>query len=179
MRYAKKVRRLSIALGLLMARSAPSAVLQKQSFNGHKRVHSLNLQSVSAPDGIILDLTGPWKGKRHDCGMLRRSGLLERLEKNQSEFWHGLYIRRSRISSELCSTNFFQGIAHLVSTDLFPFVDFKQNLKVYLQPVAKFCKIAVLFTNVHTCLYGSVTTSFHEMEAPELKCYLIRAEGSS
>jgi nuclease HARBI1 len=32
---------------------------QNQSYNGHKRVHSLKFQSVSAPNGIIVDLTGP------------------------------------------------------------------------------------------------------------------------
>jgi nuclease HARBI1 len=52
----------------------------KQSKNGHKRVHSLKFQSVSAPDGIIDELTGPWEDRRHDFGMFRESGLLGRLE---------------------------------------------------------------------------------------------------
>jgi DDE superfamily endonuclease len=45
--------------------------LQRQAYNGHKRVHALKFQSLSSPDGLILDLTGPWEGRRHDCGMLR------------------------------------------------------------------------------------------------------------
>jgi nuclease HARBI1 len=54
---------------------------QKQAYNGHKRVHALKYQAVSAPNGIIIDLAGPWEGRRHDCGMLRESGLLDRLQK--------------------------------------------------------------------------------------------------
>jgi nuclease HARBI1 len=174
---------------------------QKQSYNGHKRVHSLKFQSVSAPNGIIVDLTGPWEGRRHDCGMLRESGLLERLEKIRVSFgtayiygdpaypvssvlqtpFKGSHISEyqkewnMRMSSVRVSVEWCFGKV----LTLFPFVDFKKNLKVYLQPVAKFYKIAVLFTNVHTCLYGSVTTSFFDVEAPELKCYLLRAESSS
>ena len=37
---------------------------------------------------------------------------------------------------------------------LFAFVDFKKNQKLYLQPVGKTYKIAVLMTNCHTCLMG-------------------------
>ena len=53
---------------------------QRRAYNGHKRVHAIKFQSVSAPDGRIIDLTGLWEGGRHDCGKLRESGLVERLE---------------------------------------------------------------------------------------------------
>jgi DDE superfamily endonuclease len=175
--------------------------LQKQAYNGHKRVHALKLQSLSAPDGLIVDLTGPWKGRRHDCGMLRESGLLNRLEEIQAEMgpayvygdpanpvsailqtpfkgssltekqkeWN-IRMSRVRVSVEWC-------FGKVLS--LFPFVDFKKNLKIYLQPVGNIYRVAVLLTNMHTCVNGSVTTSFFGLQAPELEFYLTRPQPSS
>jgi hypothetical protein len=59
---------------------------------------------------------------------------------------------------------------------IFPFVDFKKSLKVYLQPIGKIYRVAVLFTNMHTCLYGSVTMEFFGLEPPALEVYLKRTE---
>ncbi|ETV78082.1 hypothetical protein H257_08290 [Aphanomyces astaci] len=54
--------------------------LQKQIYSGHKRIHCLNYQAVTAPDGICVHFFGPIEGRRHDTTMLRESGLLEYLE---------------------------------------------------------------------------------------------------
>jgi nuclease HARBI1 len=167
---------------------------QKQAYNGHKRVHALKFQSVSAPDGIIIDLTGPWEGRRHDCGMLRESELLQRLEhisgtignayiygdpaypispllqvpykesslsEEESEFNNRM--SKVRVSVEWC-------FGKVIS--LFPFVDFKKNLKIYLQPVGKLYFVAVLLTNMHTCAYGSLTSTFFTVTPPTLTTYL-------
>jgi nuclease HARBI1 len=103
--------------------------------------------------------------------MLRESGLLGRLEKIRVNFsrayiygdpaypvssvlqtpFKGSHIREyqkdwnMRMSSVRVS---FEWCFGKVLT-LFPVVDFNKNLKVYLQPVAKFYKIAVLFTNAN------------------------------
>jgi nuclease HARBI1 len=174
---------------------------QKQAYNGHKRVHALKLQSLSAPDGLIVDLTGPWEGRRHDCGMLRESGLLSRLEEIQAEMgpayvygdpaypvsavlqahfkgsslteqqneWN-VRMSRVRISVEWCFGK---------ELSFFPFVDFKTNLKIHLQPVGSIYSVAVLLTNMQTCMKGSVTTSFFGLKAPELEFYLTRPQPSS
>ena len=42
----------------------------------HKRVHSMKLQSVVIPNGLIANLAGPFEGKRHDATMLYQSVLL-------------------------------------------------------------------------------------------------------
>jgi nuclease HARBI1 len=167
---------------------------QKQAYNGHKRVHALKFQSVSAPDGIIVDLTGPWEGRRHDCGMLRESGLLGRLENirtalgdatiygdpaypispvlqvpfkgacvSESQQEWNSKMSRVRVSVEWCFGKVLV---------LFPFIDFKKNLKIYLQPVGKLYRIAVLFANIHTCVYGSVTSEFFGVQPASLEVYL-------
>jgi hypothetical protein len=48
----------------------------------------------------------------------------------------------------------------------------KKNQKVYLQPVEKYYTVAVLLTNCHTCIYGSETSSFFNLQPPALLEYL-------
>ena len=53
---------------------------QRVVYNGHKRVHALKFQSLVIPNGLIANLYGPLKGRRHDAGMLNESGLLRALQ---------------------------------------------------------------------------------------------------
>lgn len=50
---------------------------QKYVYSGRKRKHALKYQSVVAPDGIIIHLSGPFLGTRHDSFILQQSQLLE------------------------------------------------------------------------------------------------------
>jgi hypothetical protein len=56
---------------------------------------------------------------------------------------------------------------------LFAYHDFKKNQKLYLQPVGKYYAIAVLLTNCHTCMYGSETSSFFNIQPPSLQDYIM------
>jgi len=58
----------------------------------------------------------------------------------------------------------------------FAFIDFAKNMKALLQPVGKFYLLSVLFTNCHTCLYGSETSYFFNCPPPSLEEYLIPEE---
>jgi hypothetical protein len=53
----------------------------------------------------------------------------------------------------------------------FAFLDFKKNLKILMQPVAKYYLVATILTNCHTCLYGSLTGSYFELDPPDLETY--------
>ena len=57
-------------------------------------------------------------------------------------------------------------------TQYFTYVDLKRNNKVLLQPVGKYYIVAALLTNCHTCVYGSLTTSFFNVAPPSLESYL-------
>ena len=48
----------------------------------------------------------------------------------------------------------------------FAYLDFKKNLKILLQPVAKFYIVGALLTNCHTCLYGSLTSKYFNVDPP-------------
>ncbi|XP_040064314.1 protein ALP1-like [Ixodes scapularis] len=53
---------------------------QRLYFSGHKRVHAIKYQGIMCANGIIVEMNGPYPGHRHDAGILRLSGLYERLE---------------------------------------------------------------------------------------------------
>lgn len=53
---------------------------QRCLYNGHEKVHSIKFQSIAAPNGLVANLYGPVEGRRHDSGMLARSGLLNQLQ---------------------------------------------------------------------------------------------------
>ena len=57
-------------------------------------------------------------------------------------------------------------------SQFFAYLDFHKNLKVLLQPVGKYYGVGAHLTNCHTCLYGSVTSSFFGLEPPSLESYL-------
>ena len=46
----------------------------------HKKVHAIKFQSIVAPNGLIANLFGPVKGKRHDSAMLLQSQVLPQLQ---------------------------------------------------------------------------------------------------
>ncbi|CAN7946698.1 unnamed protein product, partial [Ixodes hexagonus] len=57
------------------------SLLQQEHFSGHKRFHVLKYQAVMCANGIICQLDGPFRGRRHDGGILRESNLYDNLEK--------------------------------------------------------------------------------------------------
>ena len=46
---------------------------QRTAYNGHKRKNALKFQSLTTPDGLILDAFGPLEGRRHDWTLYIRS----------------------------------------------------------------------------------------------------------
>ena len=54
---------------------------------------------------------------------------------------------------------------HIVS--YFVFLDFKETLKIQLSAVGKMYNICAMFTNTHTCLFQSMTTSYFAIEPPQ------------
>jgi hypothetical protein len=52
---------------------------QQLQFSGHKREHGNNHQGLETPDGIVVEMHGPYEGRTHDQKMLRDSGLLRRV----------------------------------------------------------------------------------------------------
>ena len=53
---------------------------QRIVYNGHKRVHSLKFQSITAPNGMIVSMFGPVEGRRHDVALLQESNIMQLLQ---------------------------------------------------------------------------------------------------
>jgi hypothetical protein len=49
--------------------------MQRATYSGHKRQNGLKWQALTAPDGLFLNLFGPFEGRRHDMHLYAESGL--------------------------------------------------------------------------------------------------------
>ena len=146
---------------------------------------------------MILNLYGPLEGRRHDCALLRYSNLLQRLENLQQKDRDGLqyvtygdppYSIRHNLQSPYSGAfltpdqreynRAMSSVRECVECAFgkifqqWAFLDFRKNLKVLLQPVAKLYLVGTLIINSHTGIYGSETGTYFEMEAPTLEHYL-------
>lgn len=169
---------------------------QQEYFSGHKRFHCLKYQSVVCPDGIITSLLGPFKGNRHDAGILRESNLYNQLSakvKLNDDSKYVLYgdpaypIREllicpfstRNLSNEQLQFNksmspLRQGVEWAFGKVIseFAFLDFKKNQKLLLQDLGTMYKVGVLLTNCHTCLYGSQCSMYFDVDPVSLEQYL-------
>ena len=147
------------------------------------------------PNGLIAHMFGPLEGRRHDAFMLSVSGLTEKLRRlnrpngepyviygdpaygvtrNILAPYRGIHLTSQEkefnraMSSVRVSVEWTFGKV----VQYFAYLDFKKNQKILLQPVGKFYLVGALLTNCHTCLYGSLTTSFFGVQPPSLETYL-------
>ena len=139
---------------------------------------------------------GPIEGRRHDAFILAVSGVCEKLQQLEdvNEDVYVVYgdpayglnrnilapFRGAALTED--EKRFNKAMSKVrVSVEwgfgkicqYFAFLDFKKNLKVLLQPVAKYYAVGALMTNCHTCLYGSLTSTFFEVNPPSLETYLL------
>ena len=169
---------------------------QRAVYNGHRRVHALKFQSVAAPNGLIANLYGPVEGRRHDSAMLAMSGLLPQLEQHSISptgqvlciygdpaYPHRLqlqcpYERRAPLTQEQQAFN--QSMSQVrVSVEwifgdilsYFKFLDFKKNLKIGLSAVGKMYFVCALLRNALTCLHGSNTSVYFNLQPPTVEEY--------
>ena len=147
------------------------------------------------PNGLIAHLFGPIEGKRHDAFMLAESGLSPKIARfNQpngqpyviyGDPAYGITrniiapFRGAQLTPQQHDFNKSMSKVRVSVewtfgkiTQYFTYVDFKRNSKVLLQPVGKYYTVAALLTNCHTCLYGSLTSSFFNVNPPSLEKYL-------
>jgi hypothetical protein len=149
---------------------------QEQIYNGHKRVHAMKYQSVATPDGIIVHLSGPFSGNRHDSRLFEMSGLPRILRAHAKG--HGnrqltLYGDPAYTLSEIMQRPFHTGgispVQKLFNERMskvrigvewcfgyvlqyFPFSDYKKNQKTLLTEVHTHYVCSVLFANIRSCV---------------------------
>ena len=138
---------------------------------------------------------GPIEGRRHDAFMLGASGLTHKLRRFQQANgqpyviygnpaygasrnvlapYHGSQLSRQQADFNKAMSKVRVSVEWTFGKicQYFSYIDFKRSNKVLLQPVAKYYLVASLLTDCHTCLYGSSTTTFFDLEPPTLETYL-------
>ena len=163
---------------------------QKYYYNGHKQFHCLEYQGVVAPNGIVIDLSGPAIGIRHDLRMMGESNIVSRLPDplqwsvySDPAYYHAEKVvagfpgtiltaeqkefnkkmSKERIAVEWC----FGGILNLW-TGLRMVKDFK----VDLQPVALYYKSATILYNIHNILRPNQISQYFNCPTFTLDDYL-------
>ncbi|KAF0703626.1 hypothetical protein AaE_015294 [Aphanomyces astaci] len=169
--------------------------LQKEIYSGHKRVHCLNYQAVTVPDGLCAHFFGPIEGRRHDTTMLRESRLLGYLANHPEVFSRKVIYGDPAygVSEHMLSGFKGNGLSTMqrdfnkwmsrvrqsvewnfkVMKTLWSFITFKTLSKIRLSPVARVVSVAMLLTNCQCCYFGGNQISkFFDLEPPTLESYL-------
>jgi nuclease HARBI1 len=176
--------------------SGPKIV--QQAFYSRKKGHGIKFQAILFPNGIIGEIYGPISGRRNDRLIVRKSTINKRLSQCQAGrpihyvcYGDGLYIVKSHIRRRHVGANLSQQQRLQNRTmsrlriaiewvfgkmkRLWRIVGSMDNCKIRERGVASvnnIIKVAVFFTNCHTCLYGSLTNSYFNVQPPSLEIYL-------
>lgn len=172
--------------------------LQRAFFSGYKRQHGMQFQGFVAPNGLFIEMNGPYAAVTNDVSMFNRSELFDRLCDVTVRLDRYLYAfadcgyqilhvplgpRPSLPSMTRRDKIFNRKMSRMrVSvewsfgkiTQLFAFCDFKKNFKLGKQPVGSYWLIAALLTNCHSCLYGNQTAQYFSLPPPSLEYYMQR-----
>lgn len=158
---------------------------QKVVYNGKNRVHSIKFQSIVTWDGMIAHLSGPWAGARHDSGIFAESSLPDVLRSLPCVASVGNppialyadegYALSPRIfvpyaDGRICARHaaFNHKMSQMRITVEWGYhcvlrswtaLDFKRNLQIFKSPIGAYYTIAVLLTNIQSCLatYNDIT----------------------
>lgn len=166
---------------------------QEVVYNGYKRVHALKYQAAVSMNGLVAHLVGPVIGARHDNRIFQESNLAAEIHRKCTASGRQLYaygdqgyavdpyvvspFRRARNALEIGINSAMVPVRLPVEwtfgkiSQLFAFVDFSKNQRVGLQPVGVIYRVAVLLTNAHSCLYGSGTSTFFDVQPPTIEEY--------
>ena len=153
------------------------------------------MQAVTMPNGLIAHLYGPLEGRRHDAFMLSESGLQLKLRplnapngdpyvlygdsayglsRNILSPFRGVNLnsQEKEFNKAMSSVRMSVEWTFGKIVQYFAYLDFKKNQKILLQPIGKYYLVGALLTNCHTCLYGSTTSTFFDLQPPSLETYL-------
>ena len=173
---------------------------QEDYYSGYKKHHSIKFQGLVTPDGLISHLGGPRLGRIGDWKFWIESGMPEILAKlfdgvgDAEKLWvygdraysnsNGVIGAISRIGDRpLTRKEYEHNVAmsqYRISVEwsfgkvvnLWEHCGYAKGLRVGLQAVGAMYVVAVLLTNVHSCLYGCQVAQYFNTEPPSLEDYL-------
>lgn len=172
----------------------PSGLKQRATFNGHKRFNCLKFQAVVAPDGLILHLSGPIEGRRHDLTMYRESNLQSILENSLNISGNQYYIygdsayvlrpymivgykeanptpEQHQFNLNMSAVRVFVEHAFKDVKQYFSHIDYSRKGKISVTPFALWYYVAAILWNFRVCLYGCPTATHFGCRPPSLEYY--------
>ena len=169
---------------------------QEAVYNGYYKGFGFKFQVVVAPDGLIVDVAGPYAGRMHDSSMVTASRLEARLE--QFMVIHGKdftiygdpayraarFVRkpRQRIGASAADKLYNRtmsrarvAVEHVIGhvTQQFAALDYTRTQRLEDRQVSKQYLVAIFLLNVRTCLRGGNQISkFFDCDPPTLAEFL-------
>jgi hypothetical protein len=171
--------------------------LQGPVYNGKDRVHALKYQGVVTPDGMLLQLAGPWPGSRHDQHMLNTSHLkqyVHALPRRADERMFEIYADQGYAQSPGICTPFFDGainpaheiynqsmassriavewafgdiVNHWASLDLK-----RQQQLLTGRKIGQVYLVAGLMSNFYNCFHRNRGSQYFDVSPPTLEAYV-------
>jgi hypothetical protein len=180
-------------------RTCRPSVDQRELYSGHKKYHGFKFQAVTTPDGLVSSLFGPIVACRGDWFMFEESDLdakvlplFEGLNEaahlyvygdpayTSSDISMGAY-RRPRhgdLTEEQHEFNTAMSRRRIEVEHSFALMQNKwtrlamhTTLRTLSSPISAYFTVAVLLTNIHTCIYGNQTSQKFECLPPSLETY--------
>ena len=167
---------------------------QRDAYSGHHRKHGPKLLGVQLANGIMVHPYVEPLGRYHDATMLRASGLLDTMAATcarlgityafgtdaafgQSRYLWVLHKGLMTPAQAAFNTDLAPGRVQAEWSfgkvvNLWPYVDYNKNLKYLEQPLSMVLGVAVVLTNVHTCIRGSVISYVNWVDTPDARTYI-------
>jgi len=174
---------------------------QRGFYQHRKASHTVVLQGLTTPDGMIVQMFGPLEGVRHDQRVLTESGLQEMLRAYMTarfgqdiRTWYYVYADKGYAISDVIQPS-YKGrdlqqldarVANIVMSakrvsvehsfrkfkSLWAFNNFYADCKVNKSPLCKYFIVSCLLTNLHTTCYESQVGKAYCLRPPTAHNYL-------
>eukprot|EP00742_Colponemidia_sp_Colp-10_P010687 GILJ01011760.1.p1 GENE.GILJ01011760.1~~GILJ01011760.1.p1 ORF type:complete len:360 (-),score=12.80 GILJ01011760.1:43-1122(-) len=171
-------------------------VAQEEVFSTRTHVHDSKFIGVCSPDGLMVALRGPYPAASGEKKALEESNILPDLrekcrgvnnrqlvaysDKGYSQFDVIQIPHIGQLTANQREENRAMASVRMViersfghTTTLFPFNDYRENLKLLLSSqVHIYYYVSTFFANLHTCFYGSECSRYFDLEPPSVEEYL-------
>ncbi|KAF8313625.1 hypothetical protein DL93DRAFT_2228396 [Clavulina sp. PMI_390] len=169
---------------------------QQVAYNGYYRSHAMKFGCITTPDGIISHCSPAFEGRRGDGAIVSDTELLPLLRehardpKDQQLFIYGdpaygesdavvsglkrleeLTPEEQDLNKEMSRYRQAAEWSFGKVRSLWSMIDYNRKLQVELCPIGIYCRVAILMTNAHTCLYGSETSQYFNLPPLLLQKY--------
>ncbi|RPB01496.1 hypothetical protein L873DRAFT_1827136 [Choiromyces venosus 120613-1] len=159
---------------------------QHQFYTGYKWCHAIKFQGITTPDGLIASLIGQFEGKLGDWMIfdedIEESRVFLYGDPAYSLSFGLIYPFRNTAKYQMTEeerafntkmSGYQIAVEHCFGkvVKLWSFLAFKNGLQVGLSPVGTYYAIAVLLTNLNTCLYGSQISLQFKVTPPSVNHY--------